>query len=374
MNAVIDIWIGGTVLLWLLMLRGTWQWGEGFRLVVRPTTATQRVRVCVPARNEVDNIRPCVEAVLGSQGVEIELVVADDDSQDGTAVVALAAGEDDARFRLVDVSPRPAGWAGKPWACMAAAAGADADWLLFIDADVRVSPHAIAASVQRGIDNRADLLSLFGTWELQSFWEQVAIPAIGWFIRGASAVPEVNSGQKAFANGQFILMRREAWLEIGGHEAVRGEVLDDVRLAEAAHRAGQRLWLLWAPEAFRVRLYTGLEGIVSGYRKNLYEGTGRQPVVALAAALGVSLTTLLPPLLIVIFAMGDMPLRAGWALLITILIVVWRGLVEQIDGRSGASAPLHFLGAAVLVYVLLSSMFASSTRWKGRSFEGGRAQ
>ncbi len=364
-----DLWVGLTVFTWVMLLRGVWRWGEGFELPIVPTTARETVRVCVPARDEVDNIGVCVTAILASEGIELELVVVDDESTDGTSVVAAAAGADDPRFRLFEAPVRPPGkWAGKPWACHAASAGATTDWLLFVDADVRVSPHAIATAVERGRANSADLLSLFGTWQLETFWERVAVPAIGWFIRGFASPSDVNAGRRAFANGQFLLVRRSAYLEVGGHEAVAGEVLDDVRLAEACRAAGQRLWLLWSPDAFRVRLYDGLSAIFDGYRKNVFEGAGRVALLPLLGAAFTVATTVLPPLAAPIFWAVGMPMRAGWMAVITAMVVVWRFAIEQRDGRSGVMAPLHFLGAAVLAAVLVASVVAGPVSWKGRTF------
>lgn len=376
MTALLGLWLSLCVLAWLLLVLGVGRWGRGHTLApVGRAVAT--VRVCVPARDEAGRIGPCVARLLSSDGLDrMEVVVVDDGSTDGTADEARSAGGADPRLRVLAGVERPEGWSGKAWAVHQAAEGATAEWLLFLDADVRVDGRAVASAVARAEVDRADLLSLFGTWALHSFWERVAIPAVGWAIRGAVDLDAVNAGGEAapaFANGQFILVRRDAYLAWGGHAAVRAEVLDDVRLAEVARRGGARLRLLWAPWAFQVRLYTGLSDLVAGYRKNLYEGLGRRPVVGLAAALVVLGTSVLPVLALPLLAVWAPPWLADLAAASVALEVLFRLRVEWRDGRSGWIAPLHPLGAAVLAWVLASSTLARRVRWKGRSFTCGQA-
>lgn len=360
---MIDAWLLGSVLVWLLLHLGFARWGRDHRLL-RDGQGSGSVRVCVPARNEALNIAACVRAVLADPRVA-ELVVVDDGSEDGTAELARQAAAGDPRFALRVAEARPPGWLGKPWACSEAARGARTDWLLFLDADVALSPGAVGASVDRCERERVDFASLFGTWEVVSFWEHLCVPAFGWLIRSVVDLGAVNTGARAFANGQYLLVRRAAYDQLDGHSVVRGEILDDVRFAERARERGLvgRLW--WAPWAFRVRLYRGLGEIVAGYRKNLHEGLGRRRLVTVAAALAVFATTALPPLgLVALLAAGDVR-RAALATLVVGLIVALRVRLELRDGRSPAIAVLHPLAGAIIAVTLLLSL--SPGVWKGRA-------
>jgi chlorobactene glucosyltransferase len=365
-------WLVGCVAIWALLHATFHLWGRGWGL--EPVDrAPADVRICVPARDEAGRIGRCVAAALATGAAEV--VVIDDGSTDGTA--AEAASHVDARLTVRPADPRPEGWAGKPWACACAANGATTRWLLFVDADVVLDPRAPTAAIQRASADGAAMLSLFGSWELGSFWERVAIPAIGWFIRGVLDLDAINRGTGvgplgAFANGQFILVDRAAYDGFGGHGAVRAEVLDDVRIAARGRAAGVKLRLLWAPWAFRVRLYEDLAGIVQGYRKNLHEGTGRSKVAAIVGAAIVLATTVGPPLGAVGLALAGWWLAAGVATAICLALVGFRWRLERRDGRSGAVAVLHPLAGAVLAYVLLVSMRPRAT-WKGRAFVGGQA-
>ena len=387
--ALTDLLAGGYLglltLLWTALTLGVGAWGRRWTLSMRePGQAVSRVAVCIPARDEEGNIGRCVRAVLASEGVDLELIVIDDGSTDATAEEARAAAGDDPRFQLRAGRPPAPGWSGKAWALAQAAADTDRPWILFLDADVTIHPRALLSCLAQAEAERLDLLSLFGTWSLESFWERVVIPVVGWVVRAATDLDAVNDPSRpdAFANGQLILVRRAAYERVGGHRAVRAEVLDDVRLAQAFKRIALRIALLHAPWAFRARLYRSLGEIVRGYVKNFYEGMGRRPLVALGLALFTLVGSLLPFLIVLVvvlarilagWALLDLPMFA-WSALVCALIMAFRLRQERIDGRSGLYALTQPLGNLVLAWVVLRSMGAVEVQWKGRRFRDGRAR
>ncbi len=354
--------------LWVFLHLGFDRWAQHGRL--RRSERPCAVEVLIPARNEEGRIGAAVRAVCACPGVQ-RLVVVDDQSTDGTYAEAVAAA--DARVVVRRARPRPSGWAGKPLACAEAAAGAEAEWLLFVDADVELEPDAVRSAVAQAEASGADLLSLFGTWKLVSWPERWFIPAVGWFIRGAFDPDRVNRGDLVFANGQFILVRRSFYEQAGGHAAVHDAVLDDVGLAKAAAAAGGAVRLYYAPWAFQVRLYTSTAEIWNGYRKNLFEGLGRRPALAVAACVGVFATTSLPLFLGLPLGWAD-GVAGGLCLAIVALIVLFRYRLERRDGRSGAVAWAHPFAGTFLAAVLLASAISPKVQWKGRSFAGGRSE
>ena len=384
--ALLGGYLGMLTLLWLGMTAAVADWHRKNRLpdVTLGTTPVPRLSLCIPARNEAANIGACVRSALAQDHPDLEILVVDDASTDGTADLARAAGAGDMRLRVLTNAPLPPGWAGKPWACASAAEQASGAHLLFVDADVVLAPDAARRAAETLLARKLGLLSLFGTWELVTFWERVAIPVIGWFIRGATDLDKVNqpAAPEAFANGQFILVDRAAYTNIGGHAAVRGEVLEDVRLARAMKQAGNALGLHAAPELFRVRLYRNLGEVVNGYAKNLYEGMERKPGVAVAALGFLFVGSLAPWLLLAGAVAAPGWMLAGfaaptawtaWIAVTCVLPVGFRYVVERADGRTGRVSWAHPLGNLVLGWVLVRALTGTRTAWKGRVFVDGKA-
>ncbi len=400
--ALLGGYLGMLTLLWVGMTAAVagWHRKNALPAPAEPLPSLPRLSLCIPARNEAANIGACVRSALAQDHPDLEVIVVDDASTDGTADLARAAGQGDVRLRVLTTAPLPAGWAGKPWACATAAeaasgpraAGGAPDTLprhpgahlLFVDADVVLAPTAARRAAETLVARKLGLLSLFGTWELVTFWERVAIPVIGWFIRGATDLDKVNrpAAPEAFANGQFILVDRAAYTSIGGHAAVRGEVLEDVRLARAMKQAGHALGLHAAPELFRVRLYRSLREIVNGYAKNLYEGMERKPGVAVAALGFLFVGSVAPWILLAAAIAAPGWTLAGfaaptawtaWIALTCVLPVAFRYVVERSDGRSGSVAWAHPLGNLVLGWVLVRALTGTRTSWKGRVFVDGKA-
>ena len=380
-------YLGLMSLMWLALAHGVPQWAAQWRMA-RPTgpapAVGPKVSVCIPARDEAHNIGTAVRATLASAWPQLELLVVDDRSTDGTGEAALAAAAGDPRLRVLSGSEPPPGWAGKAWACSRAAGESDGEWLLFLDADVEIAPETITALIHEATTRRSDLVSIFGSWRLVSFWERALIPTIGWFIRGAVDLNRVNAAEDptAFANGQLILVGREAYEAVGGHATIRAEILDDVRLAEAFKRRGFRTTLLSAPWAFQVRLYRSLGEIVNGYTKNLYEGMGRRWALGVGAVFFVLVGTHLPYVIVALGLLGRLGLGwhqpswpwICWAAAICLVQLVFRARIERFDGRSPGIAWVHPIANLLLVWVLLRSVFGVRVRWKGRAFIDGKAR
>jgi len=379
-------YLGMLSFLWTALVAGVGAWQSRNALPAVSTPGKlPKLSICIPARDEARQIGDCVLAALAQDHPNVEVIVVDDGSTDGTADVARASGGGDGRLRIIQGTELPKGWAGKPWACTRAAGEASGEHLLFLDADVQLAPTAARVACEVLVDRKLALLSLFGTWRLESFWEHVVIPVIGWFIRGATDVQAVNAPGRpeAFANGQFILVDRPAYLSIGGHSAVKAEVLEDVRLARAMKQRGLRLGLYHAPRLFRVRLYRSLHEILQGYTKNLYEGMDRKPHIALGALLFLFIGTWAPWLFLAVAVaapgllmtgMGDRSLWTAWIAFVCTLPLLLRWRLDRAEGRSGWYFWSHPLGNLMLGVVLTRAVFQVRTEWKGRSFHDGKAE
>lgn len=370
----------GIAIFWLAVIakvrrsrrEGKWRLGPDAAVDL----ALPRLAVVIPARDEATQIVPCIEALRRSDHPNFDVRVFDDASSDGTGDLARAAG---VAVATGDGGPLPAGWKGKPWALQRATREIDADWILFLDADVRVEPAALSRAHAVAVRDGLDLVSGFGRLTMESFWEKVIQPSVGGLILAGNDLDAVNDParrDKVIANGQFILVRRSAYEAVGGHEAVRDDILDDVGLAKAfvAKDLSVRCYLM--RELFSCRMYTNLRELWYGWTKNLYAGLEhrRDRVVFLCAV--VFLEFIVPYLAL---GVGVATGRAEVALPALALIVLIHGVRFWMDGMFGQDRRyglLQPLGAAMLLGLLIDSgrrSRAGTVLWKGRRYAVGPA-
>jgi GT2 family glycosyltransferase len=234
------------------------------------------VSLLIPARNEARNIAHLLDGALQQTYPHWEIIVVDDDSTDNTPTILAAYGACHTRLRVRQGSPLPLGWTGKCYACQQAAAVAQGEWLLFLDADTRPQPALVASLVTHAQRHNLDMVSIFPAIELGSFWERVILPPFYTLLHAIFPFKRLNASHtppnEVLANGQCILVRREAYDTVGGHGAVRGEVLDDVMLARVLRRAGFRTGAVLGLQELRVRMYTNGREVVEGLTKNAAAG------------------------------------------------------------------------------------------------------
>lgn len=231
-------------------------------------TAELRVSVVVPARNEAGNLADCLDAVLAQRGVALELIVVDDRSTDETGDIAERTAARDARCRVIRNMTLPRRWTGKSHACLLGARASRGDWLLFLDADVRLAETAIASAVDYAGRERLDLLSLWPRDGSVGFWEKLLVPLCGAMIVLCYGRAALRSHRgRAFANGQFLLMRRATYAAIGEHERVRSALIEDVALAAAAAADGLQVGSALGADLLNVRMYGRLRDVARGWRR-----------------------------------------------------------------------------------------------------------
>ncbi|HSG79589.1 MAG TPA: glycosyltransferase, partial [Acidimicrobiia bacterium] len=192
----------------------------------------------IPARDEARSIGACVASLLAQDHPDVDVIVVDDGSTDGTAEIAARLGA-----KVVDAGPLPEGWTGKPHACWVGAEVATGEWLLFVDADTVAEPGLVSAAVARADVHGLDVVSPHPFQEVATFWERVIVPA-GFFLLVATRdVRRINDprSRAAAVNGQCVLVRRTAYEAMDGHRAVADQILEDVAFARVAKRRGLRL-------------------------------------------------------------------------------------------------------------------------------------
>jgi chlorobactene glucosyltransferase len=238
-----------------------------------PPPRFPRVSILVPARNEEDNIAACVGSLTIQDYPDYEIVVLDDDSHDDTWRLLSELATQSSRLRILKGEPLPAGWLGKHWACHQLYLAATGELLLFTDADTRHHPHATCQAVSALLDEKADLLTVLVRQEVVSWAERLLVPIIPWSIFNfvpLSLAYRLRWPVLSANVGQFMLFHREAYKAIGGHEAVRRHVVDDLALGRRAVAFGLRWRLLDGSEQIRCRMYRNYQEVREGFSKNLF--------------------------------------------------------------------------------------------------------
>ncbi|MSP59864.1 MAG: glycosyltransferase [Myxococcales bacterium] len=337
-----------------------------------PVNEAPPLLVIVPARNEEHNIAACVASLLASDYPRLLVRVVDDGSTDRTVERARAAAADDPRFDLLPAGDLPPGWLGKNHAlwvgARAPSATSEPPWVLFLDADLRVAPTCLARAVAAAERTSADLFTMMPRLEMVSFWEVAAQVLMAQLIVAWLPAKELNDPRhrRAAAIGPFMLFRRTAYERIGGHEAVHGEVVEDLRLAERVKGAGLRLVYMRGIAEATVRMYDSLPAIVRGWSKNFHVALGRARFTAPLVAAGLLFFFAGPWLL------GPIAAASGaWPAAMVGLAAAAVAALGRIDlaSRYGitARAPwLAPLGAVVVAWIVLASVLRRRIEWKGR--------
>lgn len=342
--------------------------------------ASATVSIIIPARNEETNLAACLRAALAQPLPCLQVVVVDDQSEDGTWGLACAIAREDPRLLVVRSPELPAGWTGKNHALHQGVGVATGEWLLFTDADVALAPEALAVSLRFVEAHRLDLLSLSPRQRSEGFWERLIQPLVFELLTERFDMRAVNDATTpaAAVNGQFILVRRAAYLRVGGHQAVRREILEDVALARSAKRAGLRIYFANTRSLAEARMYRGLKEIWEGWRKNLFDLLNASHRVVLTVMLGELLLWVAPfvsfPLSLALSAYntswGSLVVLSGAAA--TLCVLASGAYLRWITDGFPLYSVLLPLGKVMLVSMIVASWYRRGVRggivWKGRRY------
>ena len=343
------------------------------------------VSIIVPAKDEEANIGAALETLLEQDYPDFEIIVVDDRSRDGTAEAVRRVAAEHPRVRLVQVRDLPPGWFGKPHAMHLGAEAARGDWLLFVDADCRQAPHSARAAVSFLASCGGEMLSLWPILEMHGFWENAVQPVAGsvlaaWFRPGWVNDP---SRRTAFANGQYILIRRETYRAVGGYESVRTEIVEDIALARRVKGLGHRLWNVIGTDLFTTRMYDSLRAMYKGWTRIYYGAFKRLPLMA-GVMLATFVFTLAPFAALVASAAA---VAAGhretpmWSLLglsaaVCLLIVITMRRY-YILGRANPWYLLFYPFAVILVIgfqagAMMRALGLRGVTWRGTTYKGSK--
>ena len=339
---------------------------KGQTVSSRPT-----VSVIVPARNEEVCLGACLASLESQTGVSFEVIVVDDASTDHTREIAQSFPS----VRVVDAGVPPSNWTGKNNAMASGASVAGGEWLLFTDADTTHKAGSLARAVAEARERAAGMLSYSPEQEVHGFWEKAVMPVIFGELAATYRPSQVSDPKSpaAAANGQYILISREAYDAVRGHAAVSDSLLEDVALARAVKVSGRKIFFRYGPDAVCTRMYRSFSQLCEGWTKNL----------ALLFPSPLRLAILrLTEFLLIVFG-GVAAIAAGMrghfrpALAAVVLATIVCGLflsrIRKAHFSWQANA-LSLLGLPLFSYLLFRSWLSygkGSVNWKGRTYDTG---
>jgi chlorobactene glucosyltransferase len=363
------LFVGVLVLIALSNLRalrrlGEWPLPRGF----------PPVSILLPVRNEEHNVEPCVRSLTAQEYDDFEILVLDDQSTDGTGAILAALCAEDRRLQVLPGEPLPAGWLGKHWACFQLAQRARGELLLFTDADTRHHHHALRDAVAALVAERADLLSALPREVVVSWAERLVVPIIPWSILcflPLGLAHRLKIPALTAAIGQFLLFRREAYEEVGGHAACRDHIADDLTLVRAVATRGL-VWRL-ADGGHRVscRMYRDAEQVLEGFSKNLFAGFDFRVAPFVFVWLWLWLVFCEPVAVLLLCTIapqwaGPCPTLAAATIVASLLLWVVTYRRCRFPLYMALLYPATILVTVAIALRSMAQTLAGRTRWKGR--------
>jgi chlorobactene glucosyltransferase len=323
------------------------------------------VSIIIPARNEERHLPRLLDSLAKVDYLETEIIVVDDGSTDHTREIAASYS-----VQLIRIEGPPTGWLGKPHACHVGQKAARGQWLLFLDADTTYAPDVLTAALAYAKRYHLVALSLFPHQRCETFWEKMLLPyAYSQFFVGVDA-RRVNdaTASEALANGQFILIYRQAYDHIGGHEAIRASVIDDVALAQRLKHARLPFHLARGEALGSVRMYTSLKEIWRGFSKNSFRFVQQNPRSG-SMVIASSIIVTSAPVVGALSLFGPPPLVVLGVLLAVLPVVGLMPWYRSL-GASWFHCVLYPVGAGVFqciaVAAMLKVVLGQPAIWKDR--------
>jgi chlorobactene glucosyltransferase len=332
------------------------------------------ISVLVPARNEEQNISACVRSLLNQNYPSFEVIALDDSSEDGTYEQLCYIRDQDHRLRVLVGAQLPTGWCGKPHACWQLAKAATGTYLLFTDADCLLMPDALLFAVGAAHETNSDVISLMPDYLAVTFWEKLVIPllvAIPIAFLPFFMVRLSRSRTFAAANGAFIFLSRADYFDMGGHQAVRSELAEDIKFSQRVKMCGKSLSYMDGKNVYKVRMYDSFGAIWKGFTRNLLPAFDNIWFCLLAMFVVLNLFVL-PPF----FAAVGFVLAAPWAAISAatyLTMLSMRCLIALILDRDsilfGVLNPVSWSIAFAIAIGSIIRNNGQGAEWKGRIYK-----
>lgn len=335
------------------------------------------ISVLIPARNEEANIGACLESLRRQDYPNYEILVLDDDSSDNTAAIVEEIAASDPRVRLLRGSPLPEGWAGKTFACHQLASQARGSWLLFTDADTVHAASVLRDALAYAHSHSLSLLSGLPLQRTVSLSQKVVIPALYFVILSCFPLWWLQGSKKpkpGLAIGQFLFVSASDYHEIGGHEAVKSRIIEDVCLGFEMVRHGKRQGVVDLSHVVSCRMYRGVGELWQGFTKWTYSVSCFSTLALVLLILG-GIALFLGPFILIAWQISTSFSALHWFAIIVadaLAILLMRALIDHRFGNSEVFTLAH---PAAISFMLLSGCYAtykhfrgSGVNWKSRAY------
>jgi len=335
-----------------------------------------KVSIMVPARNEEKSIQACVESLLSLDYPDFEVIVLNDNSTDTTgSILESIANRFPEKLTVINGTPLPQGWVGKPWACHQLSNHANGELFLFTDADTVHSPESLRAVVEFFLTEKVDFVSMIPYEKMDTWGEATIIPMIHFLYFAYLPndwIAKKPSVSVSAANGQYMFFKSEVYRAIGGHTAVKNNVVEDVFLAKAVKRAGYKTGLVNGSDIVTCKMYWNFKETFEGFSKNFYPGMSYK-LSTMIAFLSHFFLLYVVPVFFVLFAAvtQNTSIEFLWIPLAQVgLITIIRAMITFSFSMPLYQLWLHPLSAAIAIAIGINSVrwSRSKIQWKGRSY------
>lgn len=345
-----------------------------------PPPGNPKVTFLIPARNEERNIARCLDSVLAQDYANFEVYVTDDQSTDRTAAIVEEFAARDSRIHLIRGEKLPEGWKGKGWALWQGHQKATGDWILLLDADTKLYPHALTQTLNFAIERKIDFFNPTPYFVMETFWEK-AIQSFVWdfvLIRFPRMLVNWKKFPDNMAFGPFLLITKECYDGVKGHSQVCHSILEDVLLSQVVKKAGYSTYVVNGAAIFEVRMYTNFAEVLQGWTKTAFASMNYNLGLMFGAIVGIFLTSAQPFLTLPIAGIAYWQTGSEiWRLffiagIFQVFALLLRRFVKDLYYHFPKRYILtHPLGVFVVLYMQFDSTYKyyfGAITWKGRSY------
>ncbi|MCX6001262.1 MAG: glycosyltransferase [Chloroflexi bacterium] len=333
-----------------------------------------RISVLVPARNEEDNIYPCVKSLLAQDYPDFRVIVLDDNSTDLTGAILSDLARQDERLRVIKGLPLPHDWLGKHWACHQLYRASDGGLLMFTDADTVHTPDTLRCAAAALEAENADMLSIIPQHKLVSWAEKLAMPIFALGVFASVPLPRrlrPRDIKVLSSSGKLLLFRRRAYEKSGGFEAIKQNVLDDLQLPQEVTAAGMRYRLFDGTNNVSCRMYHNLKEVHEGLSKNTFAAFGYSMPLSIFTWLWITFVFWEPVIALGIRRIPEYPplLSVGLAAISVLASILLFTVYYQRFKFPLHAVFLYPFSIVLMTIIAFSSMFltlSGQTTWKDR--------